>query len=50
MIDNPEIMIYVDDTMIDDVDDTMIYVADKDVSIMNSKLTEEMDAIAMWLL
>ena len=30
-------------------DDTVIYVADKDVAVINSKLTKDMDAIAKWL-
>ena len=30
-------------------DDTAIYVADKDVAVINSKLTKDMDAIAKWL-
>ena len=30
-------------------DDTVIYVADKDVAVINSKLTKGMDAIAKWL-
>ena len=41
MVDITEILIY--------VDDTVIYVADKDVTIINSKLTKEVDAIAKWL-
>ena len=38
--DTAEILIY--------ADDTMIYVANKDVKKINSKLTKEMDAIAKW--
>ena len=30
-------------------DDSVIYVADKDVGVINSKLTKDMDAIAKWL-
>ena len=30
-------------------DDTVIYVADRDVAVINSKLTKDMDAIAKWL-
>ena len=30
-------------------DDTVIYVADKDIAVINSKLTKDMDAIAKWL-
>ena len=40
MVDTAKIVIY--------ADDTVIYVADKDVKNINSKLTEEMDAIAKW--
>ena len=40
MVDTAKIVIY--------ADDTVIYVADKDVKNINSKLTKEMDAIAKW--
>ena len=30
-------------------DDTVIYVAERDVAVINSKLTKDMDAIAKWL-
>ena len=30
-------------------DDTPIYVADKDVSVINSKFTQDMNATAKWL-
>ena len=40
VVDTAKIVIY--------ADDTVIYVADKDVKNINSKLREEMDAIAKW--
>ena len=40
VVDTAKIVIY--------ADDTVVYVADKDVKNINSKLTKEMDAIAKW--
>ena len=35
--------------IVKNADDTVIYVADKDVAVIDSKLTKDMDAIAKWL-